>query len=163
MTPPRVLVVGIGNWLRGDDAAGLHVARRLIERPFAAGVIVRAHEGEAIALIDLWHEADTVVIADAVRSGATSGTLHRIQAGSQPLPARLRTSSSTHAFGLGETIELARELDRLPHRVVLHGVEGARYETGLALSRDVEAAIGPLTDAIRAEVDALTRPPRPTR
>ena len=40
-----VVVVGVGNALRGDDGAGLAVARRLRERAPTAGVGIRALEG----------------------------------------------------------------------------------------------------------------------
>jgi hydrogenase maturation protease len=69
-----------------------------------------------------------------------------------PLPARLRGSSSTHAVGVGEAIELARALDRLPARVVVFGLEGARFEAGTTMSAEVQEAVGPLVDAILADL-----------
>ena len=50
---------------------------------------------------------------DGVSSGAAPGTLHRFEVADEPLPAEL-FSSSTHALGVAEAVELARELDRLP-------------------------------------------------
>ena len=43
-------------------------------------------------------------------------------------PASFR--SSTHAFGVGDAVELARALGRLPRRVVVYGVEGADFAAG---------------------------------
>ena len=51
------MVVGVGNPLRGDDGAGLEVARQLRDRA-GAGARVHEMEGEGIALLDLW-EAPT--------------------------------------------------------------------------------------------------------
>ena len=54
----------------------------------------------------------------------------------------------THAFGLAETIELARALDRLPARLLVYGIEGACFEAGDELSPPVRAAV----DAVREEL-----------
>ena len=43
-------------------------------------------------------------------------------------------ASSTHAVGIGEAIELARTLDRLPGRLIVYAVEGHRFDAGLGLS-----------------------------
>jgi hydrogenase maturation protease len=125
-------VIGLGNAVRGDDAAGLIAARRL------GGL---EHEGDPLALLDLWEGAELVVVIDAVSSGADPGTLHRFDAVAGPLPARLRSSTSTHAVGLGEAIELARALGRLPARLVVYGIEGERFATGTALTPAVTAAV----------------------
>jgi hydrogenase maturation protease len=143
-----VLVVGIGNAMRGDDAAGLEVVRRLCERESVPGVAVRTLEGEGIGLLDLWEGVRAVVLVDSVRSGAAPGTVRRLDAGAEPLPAELRSSSSTHAVGVAEAIEVARALGRLPRRLVLYGVEGDRFDAGAALSSPVAAAI----DAVVARV-----------
>jgi hydrogenase maturation protease len=141
-------VIGVGNAYRGDDAAGLVVARRLRER----GVEAIEQEGEPVALIDVFAARDAVVLVDAVQSGAPPGTVHRFDVSDGPLPRELRGSTSTHAVGLGEAIELARALGRLPPRVVVYGVEGARFATGVGLSYEVEAALAPLVEAISGEL-----------
>ena len=51
---------------------------------------------------------------------------------------------STHAFGVGEVIELARALGRLPGRVIVYGVEGAEFAACDGLSPAVAAAVEPL-------------------
>jgi hydrogenase maturation protease len=141
-------VIGVGNAYRGDDAAGLVVARRLRER----GVEAIEQEGEPVALIDVFAARDAVVLVDAVQSGAPPGTVHRFDVSDGPLPRELRGSTSTHAVGLGEAIELARALGRLPPLVVVYGVEGARFATGVGLSYEVEAALAPLVEAISGEL-----------
>ena len=137
-----MVVVGIGNDARGDDAAGLIAARRLE---------ALAHEGDAMALLDVWRDADAVVVIDAVSSGAAAGTVHRFDASRAPLPASLRRSPSTHALGLADAIELGRALDRLPARVIVYGIEGGRFEAGAALTPAVAAAVEAVAAAVRRE------------
>jgi hydrogenase maturation protease len=154
---PPVLVIGIGNALRRDDAAGLEIVRRVRARAEAGEIATYEHEGEALALLDIWEGADAVVLVDAIRSGAEPGTIHRVDATSAAIPARLRGSSSTHAVGVCEAIELARTLGRLPKTVVLFGVEGHRFEAGGGLSDEVEAMVEKLADAVLREAIELRR------
>lgn len=149
------MVIGVGNEFRHDDAAGLEVVRGLRALASAAGIAVREEEGETLALLEEWEGAEAVVLVDAIRSGVAPGTIHRVDATSQPIPAGLRGSTSTHAVGVGEAIELARALERLPRRVVVYGVEGRRFDAGRGLSEEVQAIIAPLADAVLAEACKL--------
>lgn len=150
MSETRRLFVGIGNPLRGDDAAGLLVARSLRKRG-VDGIEVRELEGEPVDLIEAWEGADLVIVADAVSSGGEPGEVRRIDAGSGPLPAAL-AGPSTHALGLSEAIELARSLERLPERLVVYGIEGSRFEAGAERSAAVLAAVERVAEAALAEL-----------
>ena len=78
------------------------------------GVDVVDCEQEPSRLIDAWEGADGALVVDAVASGAAAR--HACTASTratEPIPARV-LRSSTHAFGLGDAIELARALGRLP-------------------------------------------------
>jgi hydrogenase maturation protease len=150
-----VVVIGVGNLLRGDDGAGLAAAER-IEKRAPEGVRVVLCEQEPSRLIDAWQGAWAAAIVDAVSSGAEPGTLHRFDASAEPVPAQA-FRSSTHAFGIGEAIELARALGRLPERVVVHGVEGAEFRSGEGLTPAVEGALGEVVDAVLADVENLLR------
>jgi hydrogenase maturation protease len=151
------VVVCVGNSLRGDDAAGLAVAARLRGR-LPAGVALVECEQEPTRLLDAWAGAGAAVVVDACASGAPPGTVHRFDASSEPLPARV-FRSSTHAFGVGDAIELARALRRLPAHVVVYGIEGAGFESGSAISPAVEAAVERAAEAIEAEEALCTSRP----
>ncbi|MGZ4269695.1 MAG: hydrogenase maturation protease [Solirubrobacteraceae bacterium] len=134
-----MIVIGVGNAWRGDDGAGLEVARRVA----AAGVPARAHEGECSALVELWSGAGHAVVVDAARSGAAPGTVHRYDAAAAPLPASL-LRSSTHAFGVPDAVELGRALGRLPERLEVYGIEGASFATSDRLTPAVADAVAAL-------------------
>ena len=140
------LVVGVGNPWRGDDAAGLAVARRARER--STGLETRELEGDAAALIELWDGHSVVAIVDAARTGSPVGTVHVFRADRDPLPATLR--SSTHAFGVADAIELARALGRLPARLDVYAVEGEQFGLGTPLSPAVERAVDTLAARLAA-------------
>ena len=148
MSDSPVLVIGIGNRLRGDDSASGEVVRRLHERGAQTGIEVSQQLCEPNDLLEVFQGREAVVMVDTMRSGDPPGTIRQFDVSSEPLPARLRGSVSTHALGLHEAIELARALHRLPRRVIVFAVEGRHFEAGATLSGEVEAAIAPLACAV---------------
>ena len=137
----KVVVVGVGNAYRSDDGVGIAVAERL--RGQAPGVEVVACEQEPSRLLDAIAGADLAMIVDAVSSGGEAGDVHRFDASERAVPSGV-FRGSTHAFGVGEAIELARVLGRLPRRVLVYGVEGREFKAGEGLSPAVTAVVEPL-------------------
>jgi hydrogenase maturation protease len=148
-----VVVVGLGNAYRGDDGVGLAVAAAVRAR-VGSEVSVAPCEEEPSRLLDAWSGSAAAVIVDAVVSGAEPGTIHRLDASEEPIPAgTLR--SSTHAFSLGETIEIARALGRLPRRVLVYGIEAADVAAGEQLTPAVAGAVEHVADAIVRDLERL--------
>ncbi len=155
-------MLGVGNALRHDDAAGLEVVRRAraLAPPVARADLVgaiefREHEGEMLALLGAWEGAGAVIVADAIHDSAPVGTLQRFDVSRRALPAHLEGSSSTHAIGVADAIELGRVLGRLPRRVVVYGVTGACFDAGCGLSAALLDAIDPLARCVLEEAQRL--------
>jgi hydrogenase maturation protease len=148
-----VRIIGIGNDYRRDDAAGLEVLRRLKERGMDPAALAE-HPGESVALLEAWRGAAAVILVDAVASGSPPGTVHRLEAGRQPLPARF-FRGSTHAFSLADAVELGRALGRLPQRVIVYGIEGREFGAGTGLTPEVIEAVGQAAEQIFLEFHAL--------
>ena len=142
----RILVIGVGNEYRSDDAAGLVVAQRLRQLSLGNVTVIEA-SGEGTDLMESWKGADTVIIVDAASSGAKPGTIHRIDARAQRIPTGL-LRYSTHAFSVGEAVELARAMNRLPPRMVVFGIEGERFDEGTVLSRVVQGSVDIVVDLV---------------
>jgi hydrogenase maturation protease len=149
------VVIGIGNSYRGDDAAGREVARRVQDLvPEELEVVVCGLE--PTRLIDAWDGADAAIIVDAVSSEAAPGSVHRFDATSDPLPSR-EFRSSTHALGIGETIELARAIGRLPSHVVVFGIEGEVFGSGTGLSERAEEGVERAVELVLEEAGCTSR------
>jgi hydrogenase maturation protease len=162
--PGRVLVVGVGNAARGDDAAGVLAARFVEARVGGAAtsagrVEVAVIEGDLLRLLDFWRDAAAVVVVDAVITGAPVGTVTRFDLGGGPVPASLRFAS-THAFSVAGVVELARALGRLPARAILYGIEARAFADGAPPSVEVAGAAVRAADAIAHEIETWFRPPR---
>lgn len=142
----RPLVIGVGQPWRGDDAAGL-AALDLLDGPWD----LRPHHGEGLGLMALWEGRGLVIMVDAARTGGAPGTLYRLEATTDDLAPDVARCSS-HAFGVREAVATARILGRLPRRLVLHVVEGARWDLGAPLSSAVAQALPALAAAVRRDL-----------
>ncbi len=141
-----MLVIGCGNADRGDDAAGILVARSLRE----AGVDAREQSGEALALMESWRDVpgeQDVILVDAVVTGAPPGTVTVWDARSAPIVGDF-LRCSTHAFGVAEAVKLARLLDLLPSNLLIYGIEAKRFDLGVEPSPEVLAAVGHVVERI---------------
>ena len=150
-----MLVIGVGNAYRRDDAAGLVAARRLCEAA-RADVLLREASGEGTALMAAWEEAEAVILIDAVRSGAPAGTIYRLDARAEAVP-QAWFRYSTHAFSVAEAIALARALNRLPPRLIVFAIEGKHFDAGASLSPEVERAVKELVRRGIEEIGGTTR------
>ena len=146
---PRTLVVGIGNPDRGDNGFSAAVIARLRGHT-PDGVHLLARKANLLALIDDWDGCGAVILVDAAMPVNEPGRVHQIDLAENPLPLGWAPPSS-HAFGLAETVELARNLGWLPRRLILYLVEGQSFETGAPLSPAVATAINQVADPILAD------------
>ncbi|MFI6654952.1 hydrogenase maturation protease [Streptomyces sp. NPDC050523] len=154
-TRTRIAVIGVGNEFRRDDGVGWAVLARLRERaarrPLPPGTVWATCDGDPGRLIGLWEDADLAVVVDAAHAHpGLPGRVHRLELDGGNL-AQPRTTSS-HGLGLGEAVELARALGKLPDHLVVYAVEGAETSLGNGLSPAVEAAVEPLARTVEREI-----------
>jgi hydrogenase maturation protease len=145
------LLIGAGNRWRRDDGVGAWLVERLGVR-LGTAVETRLLSGEGAGLIDAWQGHATVWLFDAAAPSGRPGRVTRIAAHAQPVPAEL-CHHSTHRFGVGEAIEMARVLGQLPERLELVAVEGLDFGEGEGLSEVLERAAEMQLD----ELEALLR------
>ena len=139
-----MIVIGLGNEFRHDDAVGLIAVRRLRKNGLAA----EEHEGDLATLMDRWTAAEDVILIDAVSSGAEPGTIHFLDISLAPLCEHV--TSSTHALGLADAVELSRALGTLPPHVYVFGIEVRNVRAGVGLSFEVERALPVLINDVVA-------------
>ncbi len=144
----NTVVIGIGNEFRRDDGFGPAVLARL--RDLAPADVLLVHsEGDPVGLIEAWAGARTAVLIDVV-PGDSPGRAHRLVIDGGKVE-RARPVSS-HGFGVGEAIELARVLGRLPDRVIVHAVQASDFGYGTGLTQAVSAATEPVAAAVLADL-----------
>ncbi|MEV4377349.1 hydrogenase maturation protease [Streptosporangium sp. NPDC049644] len=148
------IVIGIGNELRGDDAAGLEVAR-LLRGVLPPEIPVVENGGDPAELIEAWTGAGLAIVIDTVLSGAPPGTVRRSTVLGPAASSRdtHRTPpalghGSSHALGVADAVALGRTLRRLPRELALYTVEGADFGLGAPVTPAVRHAIGKLAETV---------------
>jgi hydrogenase maturation protease len=116
--PVRVLCIGSPT---EPDNLGFLAAYTLQGHFDPAQVEVMAFDRPGPRLIEHMRGADTVILVDAVKSGAAPGTLHRLEG--RALDGLVAHHTSTHGFGLAETLALADRMQDLPPRLKFVGLE----------------------------------------
>lgn len=149
---PKVLIIGVGNEYRGDDAFGLLVARTL-KTKVATSVAVSEHHGEGASLMEAWQGYETVILIDAILSGVKPDVPVRIDATQVRIPAGL-FHHSTHQFGVAEAIETARALGRLPQKLLIFGLPGESFELGQSISKSVSLQVERVAALVVTELAA---------
>jgi len=139
------IVIGVGNDLRGDDAAGWETVRRLVPSP---SLVLLEHGGDAPGLISLWGPDDDVVVVDAVVSNDPPGTIVEIDALAGKLPAAV-SWATTHGAGVAEGIEMARVLGLLPKSLLVLGIVARTFDLGTPMTPEVERAVDEVVRRLR--------------
>lgn len=139
MNKSKTLIIGIGNKLRGDDAAGLLAIKKIRELA-PEGIELIENNGDGAELINKWAGRDNVILIDAVVSGSPPGTIHKFSAPGPLVPSEM-FKFSTHLFTVPQAIYLSASLGNLPKQLTIYGIEAKSLDYGSRLSDEVEIAI----------------------
>ncbi|OWK45302.1 hydrogenase maturation protease [Fimbriiglobus ruber] len=138
----RLLLAGIGNIFRGDDAFGCEVARVLAGRPQAEGVYVKDFGTRGFDLACALLEGyDGAVLLDATSRGRPPGTLYVIEPG----PVEEAVAVDPHALTPDHVLRLVASFGGRPPWLRVIGCEpawlGDEDEGAMGLSEPVQAAV----------------------
>ena len=123
-----------------------------LQNRLPASVATLQLDSDGVSLMEAWQGFERVILVDAACSSAVPGFIHRFDATRTKLPRGLFHYSS-HLFGVAEAVELARQLGRLPERLVVYGIEGAVFAYGEGLSAAVAEAVERVASAIAIELE----------
>jgi hydrogenase maturation protease len=110
MTSSPVLILGIGNYLMGDEGLGVHVVNQLKEEePDLADIIDGGTAG--FQLMEYLESYPHVILIDATLDGNPAGTIQKIKPRfSKDFPSAM----STHEIGLKDLVEGLLLLGKMP-------------------------------------------------
>ena len=142
-----VLVLGLGNRLLCDDAAGPLAVDSLLASPCARGAVFRDGGTIGLSLLPQIEATAAFIAVDAALFGAAPGTVRVFEgrAMDEQLGGRKR---SAHEVALFDLMATALLNDRLPPRRALVAVEPASLALGLEPTPAVAAAIPQMCAAV---------------
>jgi hydrogenase maturation protease len=153
----KIVLIGIGQKLRGDDAIGPAVVAAWEEKYAHQNKNVRVEISQlpGLELLGLLEEADAAILVDAIQSGGKVGRVH--VAGLDDLISFGAGSGSVHGFGVAETLALGRKVDpdAIPAQVIIIGIETAQMGLGEPISPEVLASLPLAVEKIQEEVGWL--------
>lgn len=149
--PPRALIVGCGNLLRGDDAAGPVAIRRLWDAGLPPGVRCADGGTGGMDVAFQMRGVPEVILIDACRSGSEPGSLFEVPGHEvEQLPPL--TGIHLHAFRWDHALAFARWLlkHEYPRAVAVYLIEVETTAVGDGLSPAVDAAVDRLVAMLLA-------------
>lgn len=150
-TSERVLVLGIGNILWADEGFGVRAVEEF-HRRFECPPNVTVMDGgtQGLYLVQYVHEADRLIVFDAVDYGAAPGTLMLVRDEEVPKFTGVK-KMSLHQTGFQEVLSAADLLGAGPKSLLLIGCQPLDLEDwGGPLTAPVRGQIVPAVEAARA-------------
>ena len=145
----RAVVLGIGNTILSDEAAGVRAVEAL-ERGWKLPPNVLAIDGgtSGMEMIEDLSGLDFLIVLDVVKAGVPPGTV--VKFSGDDIPVFFRTKLSPHQIGLPDVLASLELLDSLPREIVVLGVELISLELGMEMTPTVAAKV-PVLAAMAAE------------
>lgn len=157
----RVLVLGLGNILLGDEGVGVRIVEALAAR-YVLPEGVEALDGgtSGMELLDTIAGCGHLLICDAVRADAPPGTVIRLA--DAQVPALFRQHLSPHQLGLADVLATLTLIGQAPASVTLIGVVPQHLDLGLELSPAMVPAVDRAVACLAKELRRLGLEPSPS-
>jgi hydrogenase maturation protease len=150
----RVVVLGLGNLLMGDDGVGVFALAELAGDPrLPPGARLLDGGTLGLSLLPYVQSAPDLILIDAVRGDGPPGDLVRLEG--DEVPGAVLERLSVHQVGVADLVAGARLLGGWPERIVLCGVVPESIELGVELSPPVRAAVPALIELVLGELARL--------
>ena len=143
----KILILGIGNYLMGDEGLGVHAAVKLQQEnlPPYADVVDGGTGG--FHLLEYFETYETIILIDATLDDNPDGTIRLIKPRfAQDFPKAM----STHDIGLKDMVNALQLMGKMPtiHLFVM-SIESLQQQ-GIELTPEIENAMPLLIEKIKS-------------
>jgi len=107
----KTLILGIGNYLMGDEGIGVHVIKSLDANSFPENVTILDGGTGGFHLLSYFQEYPKIIMIDATMDGSPAGTIKII---TPKFASDFPTALSAHDIGLKDMIESMQLLGNKP-------------------------------------------------
>jgi len=157
ISDPKILIAGVGNELRQDDAFGMLLAQKLQqETSLPSSVKVMEIGSGGIHLVQqLFDKYDVLILLDIVKWGGAAGTIHfkevEVKGIAQlPIDEKNDFLADMHYINPLKALMMAKAINVLPKQVLFLGCESEEHEEiGIDVSAAVEAALPLAFDRVK--------------
>lgn len=151
-----MLVIGCGNRLRGDDAAGPLVVERLQARGLPAGIRCLDAGTAGVDAVLAMRGAEQVVFVDACSFGRELGTICELAADEVTAAVAASGALSTHGLRWDQALAFGRAVLGVaaPRKVTVYLIEASSFEPGERMSPAVDHAVDRLVELLLGRTTA---------
>lgn len=137
-TRKKLLIMGIGNYLMGDEGIGPHLAERLEHTGIPEGMDVLDGGTGGFHLLEYFELYERVILVDATLDGNEPGTIRLIRPRfSKDFPPAM----STHDIGLKDMVSALQLMDKLPEiHLFVVSIESIQQQ-GIELTQQLQAVL----------------------
>ncbi|MGC7847255.1 hydrogenase maturation protease [Desulforudis sp. 1088] len=158
MAPAKIVVLGCGNTLAGDDGVGVEVLRALEQAGLPPGVSLVEAGAPGFGLLDLMFGAEKAIIVDAVLARGEPGRVFRWT--EAEVPEKATPVLSVHDIKIRDTLQFGHRslAEHMPAEVVIIGIAIEDAEPWhMGLSPAVAQAVPEAAQTVLKQIDAWTR------
>jgi hydrogenase maturation protease len=148
-TPPRIVVIGVGNLLLKDEGIGIHALKALQESGLPPEVRL-IDGGTSPDLIAYTKAGDKLIIVDAARAGGEPGAIYRFQP--EDLAEEKGVLTSAHELGVVPNLKLMSLLGNEPKETVIIGIEPKEIDFGIELSAELRRKLPEIVRVVLREI-----------
>lgn len=150
------LILGIGNYLMGDEGIGVHVANCLEQMdPLPEGVTVLDGGTGGFHLLEYFELYDHIILIDATLDNNVPGTIRKIK---PRFATDFPPAMSTHDIGLKDLVSALQILGKMPEIDLFVVSIATIQQQGIELTPEIGAVVPAIIDQILtllAEKDAI--------
>lgn len=145
MAADKILILGIGNYLMGDEGIGVHVIKSLDAKSFPENVTLLDGGTGGFHLLSYFQEYPKIIMIDATMDGSPAGTIKII---TPKFASDFPSALSAHDIGLKDMIESMHLLGNMP-KIYLITVSITEIKSMvMELSEDVKLSIQNVSEKI---------------
>ncbi len=134
----KILVLGIGNYLMGDEGVGVHIVQKMEKMNLPNYVEVLDGGTGGFFLMNVFDDYGKVIFLDATMDGKKGGTIVLLK---PKFAADFPKALSVHDVGLKDMVEALYLQDKLPEmHLITISVEGIQPMT-IEMTEDVKKSI----------------------
>lgn len=153
-----ILILGIGNYLMGDEGVGVHTALRLQEMGLPENIEIVDGGTGGFHLLQYFEDHDTVILIDATLDGNAPGTIRLIE----PRFAKdFPRAMSTHDIGLRDMVSALQWMEKMPHIYLFVVSIETIQQQGIELTPAIENAMSLLLEKVQEQALQLLEQKQP--
>ena len=144
----EMLIVGLGNYIMGDDGAGVKLIEELRNDKIPGNVKLIEAGTAPIKHLKTISISKKIIAVDAVKGGEKPGTFYELSL----KDFQKSGANDLHGFTLYDVIKTAKSMTGFPAETTIYGIEPQKISDSTNLTKPVQNAITRLKNIIMRKI-----------